>query len=105
MEELSNLDEVKLFLFKEALEKRHILIFPPNFLKCSMDIRPPHDPTVGNMAMILVPTLTRSSTTPRYFLFNGQSHTQDLTMTSPVNIIIWNIGGGIMKTLGGILGI
>lgn len=43
---ISNLNEVKVFLFTEMQEQRQILSCPPALFKCSMDIRPPQDPTV-----------------------------------------------------------
>lgn len=90
---LSNLDEVKVFLFMETHKKRHILACPRNLTKCSMDIRPPHDPTVDNMVVILVPSLKRNSTTPRVLMENGHAHAQEFNMISPTNFIIWNIRG------------
>lgn len=58
--EISSLDGVKVFLFSERQEKRHVLSCPLALYKCSMDIRPPHDPTIGNRAMILVPSLRKN---------------------------------------------
>lgn len=83
--ELGSLNEVKVFLFKEAQEKRHILICPRDLYKCAMDICPPQVPTVGNEAMILVPSLRRSS---HLSMENGHKPTPTANMASPINFII-----------------
>lgn len=73
--ELSNLDEVKVFLFREMQEKRHILACPQTLYKCAMDICPLQDPTVGSKAMVLVPSLRRNPTAPKRIMKNGYPHT------------------------------
>lgn len=83
--ELGSLNKVKIFLFREGQEKRHILVCPPDLFKCAMDIRPPQDPTVGNKAMILVPTLRRSS---HLSMENGHKQSQTANISSSINFII-----------------
>nr|XP_009790313.1 PREDICTED: uncharacterized protein LOC104237788 isoform X2 [Nicotiana sylvestris] len=59
--EFANLNEVKVLLFKEMLSKKFIFNCPPSMFKCSIDIRPPRDPTVGIHAVILVPCQRKTS--------------------------------------------
>nr|XP_033512504.1 uncharacterized protein LOC117277192 [Nicotiana tomentosiformis] len=94
--EFSNLDGVKVYLFTEMQEKRHVLNCPLALYKCSMDIRPPQDPTVGNRAMILVPSIRRSHVFLEGMRENGDPENMNLnlTMNHPTNFSIWNIRGG-----------
>ncbi|XP_033515561.1 uncharacterized protein [Nicotiana tomentosiformis] len=91
--EFSSLNEVKMYLFREMQEKRYILSCPPALYKCSMDIRPPQDPTVGSHAMILVPSLRRNPILHAR-MENGSTNNHAPMMYRPTNIIIWNIRGG-----------
>ncbi|XP_075088488.1 uncharacterized protein LOC142170472 [Nicotiana tabacum] len=59
-----------------------------------MDIHPPHDPTVGNRAMVLIPTLRGNSNPTRGILENDHNPTPNVDMFNPTNFIIWNIRGG-----------
>lgn len=91
--ELSNLNEVTVFFFKETQEKRHILVCPRNLYNCAIDIRPPQDPTMCNKAIIPVTSLRRNSTPPRRMMENDHPPTQNVNMLSATNFIIWNIRG------------
>jgi len=93
--EIASLDGVKVFLFSERQEKRHVLSCPLALYKCSMDIRAPQDPTVGNRAMIVVPSLRRNPVLGEVReKGNLANQNINISMNRPTNIIIWNIRGG-----------
>ncbi|XP_070004098.1 uncharacterized protein LOC142163515 [Nicotiana tabacum] len=56
-----------------------------------MDIRPPHDPTVGKNAVILVPSHRRNSAAA--VKKNYQIQSNQSMMNQPINFIIWNVRG------------
>ncbi|KAH0765497.1 hypothetical protein KY285_001368 [Solanum tuberosum] len=84
------LKEIKIIIFKERFEKKHILICPPHLLKSSIDIRAPRNPGVGNFVVILNPYLATLNPLrmEREMTENGTNQTN-----RAINIIIWNCRG------------
>ncbi|KAH0652418.1 hypothetical protein KY290_030851 [Solanum tuberosum] len=84
------LKEIKIIIFKERFEKKHILICPPHLLKSSIDIRAPRNPGVGNFVVILNPYLATLNPLrmERDMTENGTNQTN-----RTMNIIIWNCKG------------
>lgn len=73
--EFLSLNEVKVFLFTEMQDQKQILSCLMGLYKCSIDIRPPQDPTVAQHEMILVPNLRRNSCFVALVMENGNPST------------------------------
>lgn len=90
--EFANRNEVKILRFKENLSKRFIFNCPSSMYKCSRDIRPPRDPTVGSLVVILVPCSTTNPNSTLEAMITS-NHQDPIRMNKATSIIFWNVRG------------